>query len=142
MQTQQTNRLYKKQKLCSATAIDALFSRESADDLCSCLAFPLRAVWRTNGARSFGASLQFLISVPKRRLRHAVDRVKMRRRIREAYRLAQHSISMPEGDKMDVAFVYVASDIQPYAKVECAVGKILAAIEASRRPCEAPEAES
>lgn len=126
-----THRLYKKQKLCSPTAIDALFSREGADALCSCLAFPLRALWRDNSARESGAPLQFLISVPKRRLRHAVDRVKMRRRIREAYRLAQHTLAQPDGVKVDMAFVYVAPDLQPYAKVSAAVAKILGEIAAS-----------
>ena len=119
-------RLYKKQKLCSTLAIDALFGK-SADSY-SALAYPIRAAFRANPKRSSDAPLQFLISVPKKRLRHAVDRVKMRRRIREAFRLHQHLCVMQPGSRIDVAFVYVASDLQPYAKVERAMLKLLNAI--------------
>lgn len=68
-------RLYKKQRLCSPTAIEALFahSPESRGALC----YPLRAVWRPDPARRSDAPLAFVIVVPKRRLRHAVDRVLM-----------------------------------------------------------------
>lgn len=128
-----THRLYKKQKLCSPTAIDALFKREGAD-VASCLAFPLRAVWRSNPGRGSDAPLQFLISVPKRRLHEAVDRVKMRRRIREAYRLQQFDCPLPDGSRIDVAFVYVSQRIEPYDKVSAAVEKILSAISESQKP--------
>ncbi|MCM1452803.1 MAG: ribonuclease P protein component [Clostridium sp.] len=89
------------------------------------LVFPLRAVWRENPGRRSDSPVQFLISVPKKRLRHAVDRVTMRRRIREAYRLLRDSHPMPEGVRIDLAFVYVDSRLQPYAKVAAAMERIL-----------------
>ena len=53
------------------------------------LAYPLRAVWADSPAGyAQQERVEFLISVPKRKLRHAVDRVKMRRRIREVMRYA------------------------------------------------------
>jgi len=134
-----TLRLYKSEKLCSQTAIDILFGRREpkpcadsgVDAACSqrpggSLAFPLRAVWRVNPGRQRGAGVQFLISIPKKRLRHAVDRVTMRRRVREAYRLNRHLLEgLPEGMLIDMAFVYVASSLQPYAAVESAVCRLL-----------------
>ena len=63
--------------------------------------------------------------VPKRRLRHAVDRVLMRRRIREAFRLHHAEYPMPEGARTDVAFVYVGSKPEPYETVERAMHKLL-----------------
>lgn len=120
-------RLYKKQKLCSKIAIEALFAK-SGPDVVSCLAFPLRAAWRPNPSRSSDAPIQFMISVPKRRLRHAVDRVKMRRRIREAFRLSHQLYPLPEDARIDVAFVYIDNSLQPYAKVERAMHKLLAAM--------------
>lgn len=125
-------RLYKKQKLCSAVAIDALFGKGA--DICSCLAFPLRAVWRENAGRKSDAQLQFMISVPKKRLRHAVDRVKMRRRIREAFRLHHQQYPLPEGHRVDVIFVYVNSGLLPYAKVERAMIKILSQLTSASCP--------
>ena len=75
--------------------------------------------------------MQFLISVPKKRLRHAVDRVTMRRRIREAYRLHHQDYPLPEGVKVDVAFVYVDSSLHSYQRVERSVCRLLAGIRSN-----------
>lgn len=131
-------RLYKKQKLCSKTAIEALFEKNSPD-AAACLAFPLRAVWKANPSRRSDAPVQFLISVPKRRLRHAVDRVKMRRRIREAFRLCQHIYPLPAGCRVDLAFVYIDNSLQPYAKVEKAMHKVLQAVAGACSPAVSDE---
>ncbi len=122
-------RLYKKEKLCSVTAINILFDRHAANFTHA--AFPIRAFWRVNTTRSDGAPLQFLISVPKKRLRHAVDRVTMRRRIREAFRLHHQDYQLPKGVKIDVAFVYVDSKLHSYRRVESSVRKLLQAITAN-----------
>ena len=89
------------------------------------LAYPLRAVWRQNEGRYCDAPMQFLISVPKKRLHHAVDRVMMRRRIREAYRLYHHNYTLPNDAKIDVAFIYIANSLTPYKSIEKAMRKIL-----------------
>ena len=54
-------KLHKSEKLCSSTAIDALFARKGK----GALAFPVRMVV-AKGERSHGAQVQFLISVPKK----------------------------------------------------------------------------
>lgn len=115
--------LCKKDKLCSARAVEELFAADGADF--SHLAYPLRALARHNPHRHSDAPIAFLISVPKRRLRHAVDRVAVRRRVREAFRLNRHDRPVPEGLRLDLAFVYVASDIATYAAIERAVKRIL-----------------
>lgn len=117
--------LGKSHKLCSKIAVDRLFAtREAGNTL---LAFPLRAVWAENPSRSTGEKVQFLITVPKKRLRHAVDRVTMRRRIREAYRLARPAFASARQDApaLDIAFIYVANALEPYARVEKAMHRIL-----------------
>ena len=116
-------RLYKKQRLCSPTAIEALFAR--TPDCSGALAYPLRAVWRPDPGRRSDSPLAFVLVGPKRRLRHAVDRVLMRRRIREAFRLHHAEYPMPEGARTDVAFVYVGSKPEPYETVERAMHKLL-----------------
>ena len=123
-------RLYKKQRLCSPTAIEALFARDNAAEPGAghMLAYPLRAVWRPDPDRRSDAKQAFLIMVPKKRLRHAVDRVLMRRRIREAYRLTHSSFALPEGTRTDIAFVYVADSTLPYARVLAAMTRILGRI--------------
>ncbi len=113
-------RLHKSEKLCSTTSIDALFASKSK----GALAFPVRMVWMPSHGAPRGARVRFMISVPKKRLRHAVDRVKMRRRIREAYRLNRDLI--PESDtRFDVAFIYIAPDLRPYRRIESAMKRLL-----------------
>lgn len=118
-------RLYKIEKLCSDTAIARLFGPDSDPGASSALAYPWRAVWRVDPRRAVAAN-RFLISVPKRRLRHAVDRVAVRRRCREAYRLSRHLI--PADSRLDIAFVYVGRGVAPYAPTLAAVRRILACI--------------
>lgn len=121
-------RLYKKEKLCSTVAIEQLFSRSAA--VRSTLVYPLRAVWRHNPKRHSDASVAFVISVPKKRLRHAVDRVAMRRRIREAYRLCRPAFPMPQIARIDLAFVFVANDLMPYKNIDRAVNRIMTEVAA------------
>lgn len=116
-------RLPKTSKLCSQTAIDRLFAQR---DVKGALAYPVRAVWGDNLNRYRGDAVQFVVSVPKKRLRHAVDRVTMRRRIREAYRLKRQdyfpdTLEAP----MDILFVYVGNTLEPYHKVESAMKRLL-----------------
>lgn len=129
-------RLYKIEKLRSEIAIGQLFDRGNPA-VRSIMAYPLRAVWRVNPSRRSAECPQFLISVPKKKLRHAVDRVKMRRRIREAYRLNRPLI--PRDTPADIAFVYVAPSLLPYAAVEKSVIRILSKISdtVSQKCCDA-----
>lgn len=127
-------RLYKKQKLCNVNAIGRLFDKSSDAAVHSALCYPLRAVWAHNPVRHADAPIQFLISVPKKRLRHAVDRVTMRRRTREAFRLTHQNIPFPANARVDVAFSYVSSKLEPYARVQRAMQRLLAQIAASQPP--------
>lgn len=123
-------RLYKIEKLCSPVAVDLLFSRGAASS--SAISYPWRAVWRVNAERSVDVA-RFLISVPKKRLRHAVDRVTMRRRCREAYRLSRSRI-LPESSKLDIAFIYVGDGLTPYDRSAHAVRRLLSIIARSVKP--------
>lgn len=118
--------LHKKQKLCSRQAVETLFDARGAEF--SRLFYPLRAVARNNPGRSSDAPVAFLISVPKKRIRHAVERVLMRRRIREAFRLNHRNYALPEGVRIDLAFIYVADAPTSYAKAERAVCRIMQAL--------------
>lgn len=121
-------RLYKKERLCRKTAIDALFLGRDAN---SVMAFPWRAVWRVNEGRGVSCA-QFLISVPKKRLKHAVDRVLMRRRCREAFRL--NRALLPDSSSVDIAFIYVGKGLTPYRDAERSVCRILGKISAAIGP--------
>ena len=131
--------LYKKQKLCSPTAIEKLFGPGGSEF--SRLIYPLRIVTAANPGRRSDAPVAFLISVPKKRLRHAVDRVLMRRRIREAYRLTHQDYPLPEGARLGVAFVYVANEPQPFSRVRNAMEHLLEAIASHYSPSDEKDSE-
>ena len=131
-------RLYKIEKLRSEIAIGQLFDRSNPAAQ-SVMAYPLRAVWTVNlsrlaametsseiSRRKVAPCPQCLVSIPKKKLRHAVDRVQMRRRVREAYRLNRHLI--PKDIPLDIAFIYVATEVLPYAEVLKGVTRILTRI--------------
>ncbi len=131
-------RLYKIEKLRSEIAIGQLFDRSNPAAQ-SVMAYPLRAVGTVNlsrlaametsseiSRRKVAPCPQFLVSIPKKKLRHAVDRVQMRRRVREAYRLNRHLI--PKDIPLDIAFIYVATEVLPYAEVLKGVTRILTRI--------------
>ena len=87
------------------------------------LFYPIRVVWTFNVRRINGVeSPCVLISVPKKKIKHAVDRVKVRRRIREAWRLQQPANVLPA---VDVALTYVAQKVEDYHVIEAAVNKII-----------------
>ena len=107
-------KLKKDEKLCSRTAVDLLFGEGK-----SLMAFPLRAAYRLRPRGEH--PVQFLISIPKKRIRHAVGRVTLRRRVREAYRLNRRELlQAPLGETgwgVDIAFVYLDSSLAPYSVI-------------------------
>ena len=131
-----THSLPKPTKLCSTSAIDRLFSRRRGEEINSALAYPLRVVWAPAALRHDGQrGIKFVISVPKKRLRHAVDRVTMRRRIRESYRLGRrdHLEGCPD---VDVIFVYVADRLTDSKRVKGAMERLLTKITGLKLPTE------
>lgn len=107
-------KLHKDEKLCSRTAVNRLF-----EEGYSLMAFPLRAAYRVRPRGEH--PVQFLISIPKKRIRRAVHRVTLRRRIREAYRLTRRQLLLaPLADAncgVDIAFVYLDKTEAPYAVI-------------------------
>ena len=108
-------KLNKDEKLCSRTAVNRLF-----DEGKSLMAFPLRAAYRLRPCGEH--PVQFLITIPKKRIRRAVQRVTLRRRTREAYRLNRHQVLSPvleqQGVGVDIAFIYLDSTPAPYSVIE------------------------
>jgi len=76
----------KEERLCSKRLIDGLFHNGS-----SFVVYPYRVIFsRTEVALPF--PVQVITSVSKRRFKHAVTRNRLKRLIRECYRLEKHNL--------------------------------------------------
>lgn len=77
--------------------------------------------------------VQFMITVPKKKRRHAVDRVLMRRRIREAFRLQWHPLREkiqqdPDIRTLSLAIVYVDFTNAEMDAISAAMGSALSKV--------------
>ena len=100
-----THRFPKAEHLCLRNDIDALFSAGAK----VLTAYPLRVVYREVKHKE-GPKVKVLLSVPKRKLRHAVDRNRANRQLREAYRLNKPTLLETLGDKqgLHLAFMWLS----------------------------------
>lgn len=74
--------------------------------------------------------MQFMITVPKKKRRKAVDRVLMRRRIRESYRLNRIHLEdqlkkIENHGSLSMALIYISEHNCEYRKIENSIRKIL-----------------
>lgn len=96
----------KHERLRSKKVLDELFNKGKAINL-----FPFRLVWLNNPEGDF--FVKIAISVPKKTFKRAVDRNRIRRLIREAYR--QHKHVMYEkvksgGSKFALLLIYTGKE--------------------------------
>lgn len=122
----------KHERLKSRKTIAQLFKVGKGN---SFVAYPLRVLWLdapmtgeappTPLAERDGAA-QIAISVPKRAFKTAVARNRIKRQIREAYRL--HKAGLYEklaGRRVSLMLVYIAKEALPYAEIEAGVKKMI-----------------
>ena len=115
----------KSQHLCGETTISQLFREGKAF-----LVFPLRVVYRVMPCEDVDKrpAVRVLTSVPKKQFKHAGDRNRFKRLIREAYRLQQHELNEvleSKGLVMDVAFTAVHNQLPEFDFLKSRMAKIL-----------------
>ncbi|ADX67738.1 ribonuclease P protein component [Weeksella virosa] len=105
----------KDEKLKSRKAIERLFT-----DSRSYSVYPLRIVYRVSEQEKN----QFAVSVSKKRFKLAVDRNKMKRRIREAYRLNKTLLDNSPL-RYEMMVIYLSKDKNSFLEIEKAMQVIL-----------------
>jgi ribonuclease P protein component len=118
----------KKEKLCGEIRIGKLFSEGSAF-----IAYPLRIVYQLTEEKS-DVPVKILISVPKKKFKKAINRNRIKRLIREAYRLNKMeflSTIENKGIHLSLAITYVSDKEMDFKliqeKVRIALSKLLLA---------------
>lgn len=119
------NTFPKKEHLCGEIRTGKLFAEGSAF-----IVYPVRVVYKVVDEKC-DANVRVMVSVPKKRFKHAVDRNRIKRLLREAYRLNKQDFVALVKEKelyLHIAFNYVSDAEMEFAiineKINLALQKI------------------
>lgn len=118
--------LSKEERIYSLSLIDDLFKGGKSRSM---TIFPIRAVYKSledcHDEAGFQAQTpcpKFLVSVPKKHFHHAVDRNRVKRQVREAFRKNKQIL---RGRNVAIAFVWLSDKHAESALIERNVTSIL-----------------
>lgn len=118
----------KEERLCNRQRIESLFHNGS-----SFIVYPFRVVHLVEAStNSKRWSIAVLISVPKKRFRKAVSRNRIKRLVREAYRLEKHPLrSFLESQSLhlSLAIQYVGAEELPLSVLLTKIRQLMRRIE-------------
>lgn len=114
----------KQERIVSTRLIEMLFGKGNSKSLS---AYPLRVVYLQTARQTGEAPVQILISVPKKRFKHAVDRNRVKRQVREAYRHHKQILegAVAEESQLLIAFIWLSDRHCPTAEIEKRVVRLL-----------------
>ncbi len=116
------NTFNKQERLCSKKQMDVLFGKGK-----SAVNYPIKLVYiETTYPLKFAAQAMFV--VPKRSFKKAHDRNKLKRRMREAYRLNKSALYenlLSADKKLSMAFIFISKKEEDYLTIESSTKNLL-----------------
>lgn len=119
--------LSKEERICSKKLINELFTGNGR----SMTAFPLRVVFMKRTIVDDQPRAAMLVSVPKRYFKHAVDRNRVKRQVREAFRRNKSIITQnltDDHEAVAMAFVWLTDEKFSSSEVENRMVRLLTRI--------------
>lgn len=119
--------LSKEERICSKKLINELFTGNGR----SMTAFPLKVVFMKRTIVDDQPRAAMLVSVPKRYFKHAVDRNRVKRQVREAFRRHKSMITQnltDDHESVAMAFVWLTNEKYPSSEVENRMVRLLTRI--------------
>ena len=112
----------KRERIVSRKLMEQLFAKGSS---MSASAFPLRIVYQPTQRNE--VPVQILVSVSKRHFKHAVDRNRAKRQIREAYRHHKQVLTerIPADTTLAAAFIWLSDKPCDSSQVSRSMGRLL-----------------
>ena len=113
----------KAERISLQREIDLLFHEGTAFTV-----YPLRVIYVEKQAFS-GVPAAILVSVPKKRFKRAVKRNRLKRLIRETYRLNKNALwesLQLSGKGLLIAFIYIGNELCDFSTLNTSMKKIIA----------------
>ncbi len=117
-------RFHKSERLCSKVLIQNLFTKGNR----VVTQFPFRVLWQFVPVSTFESPAQMMVSVSKRSFSNATDRNRIKRQIRELYRLNKHllyEVLQSSEKKIVIAFVFQGKALMPTAQMQESFAKLV-----------------
>lgn len=109
----------KKERLCSKKVIDRLFTEGE-----SFLAFPIKVIYKVTELPDDNVAVQAGFSVSKRNFKRAVKRNRIKRLMREAYRLNRQKLTASmQQQQLAVFFIFIGKELPTFNQLEKAMQK-------------------
>ena len=111
----------KKQKLCNKKEIKVLFNKGN-----NVFIYPFQLIWSNETKKE--DCLKTLFLVPKKKVKLANKRNRLKRRIKEAYRLQKRTLEMIlkcKNKQLNIAIIYKSENIYKYSFLEKKINLLL-----------------
>ncbi len=101
--------------------IETLFQKGKAFSV-----FPVRVVWMLTPRGNETSAFRVGFSSPKKKFKRATDRARVKRLLREAWRLQQHDLasSIPEDKQLHLFLLFTNTALPDYETVSAAVRQV------------------